>query len=61
MSRLIAIGTLVLCLAAVACCTIGINRVFVPIKADQDANIILQGMKSVPLRQGDKPVDIQAE
>jgi len=61
MMRLVFIGALLLCVAAVTSCAIGIDRVFGPNLADQDARIILQGMKSVPLREGDAPVDIQPE
>ena len=61
MTRLVLIGASLLCLAAVASCAIGIDQVFTPNLADQDARIILQGMKSVPLREGDAPVDIQPE
>jgi hypothetical protein len=61
MMRFVAFGSLLLCLAAVSSCAIGIDRVFMPAKAEQDARIILQGMRSVPLRDGDAPVDIQAE
>ena len=61
MMRLVFIVALLLCLAAVTSCAIGIDRVFAPSLAEQDARIILQGMKQAPLRDGDAPVDIQPE
>jgi len=61
MQRLVVLGTLLLSLAAVASCAIGINRVFMADQGVVDARIILQGMKQAPLRPGDVPVDIEAE
>lgn len=61
MTRLAALGALALSLGAVASCTIEFDRVLLPGRANQDARIILQGMKSAPLRPGDKPVDITPE
>jgi len=61
MTRLVLIAASLLCLAAIASCAIGVDRVFAPNLADQDARIILQGMKSVPLRPGDAPVNIAPE
>jgi len=59
--RLVLFGVSVLCVAAIASCAIGIDRVFTPELADRDARAIYQGMKSVPLRPGDAPVDFQPE
>lgn len=61
MTRLVATASLMLCLAAMTSCAIGIDRVFLPDQGEQDARIILQGMRTAPLREGDAPVDIQPE
>ena len=61
MSRLVAVAALLMTLAALASCAIGIDRVFLPDQGEKDARIILQGMRSAPLRDGDSPVDIQPQ
>jgi hypothetical protein len=61
MTRVVAAAALLLTLAALASCAIGIDRVFLPDQGEKDALIILQGMKNVPLRAGDAPVDVQPE
>jgi len=61
MTRVIGFGAVLLLVAAVTSCAIGFNQVFIADKGEDDARIILQGMKNAPLRPGDAPVDIQAE
>jgi hypothetical protein len=61
MTRLVAWTMMLLSLAAMASCALGVRDVFMPEKAERDARIILQGMRSVPLRPGDTPVDINPE
>lgn len=61
MPRLFAVAALLLCLAIAASCTMAMNRFVMANRGEQDAKIILQGMKQVPLRPGDQPVTIQPE
>ncbi len=57
--RLISFTALFLCLAIAASCTV--SRFVMADRGEQDAKVILQGMKSARLRPGDAPVTIAPE